>query len=635
VIAALLLGLYAALALSAAAQQSTTFDEIAHITGGASYWLTGDFRLQPENGILPQRWGALPIVLGGYRFPSLEQDAWWNADAWAVGYHFFYDQGNDLATMLLAGRSMMTLVAVALGVLVFAWSRRLFGPVGGLVSLVCYVFCPTMLAHGPLVTSDVTATFFFAAWTWASWRLLHRVSAGTLLAGALALAGLVLSKMSGVLALPVGVALIGIRLLGGRSLEMALGTPRSVTSRPRQLATFALAAGVQVAVVVVALWGAYGFRYSAFQTPPPGRQELAWESIAPVAAPVELARRERVLPEAYLYGFAFTHHYATTRPAFLNGRHSWRGWWWFFPYCLLVKTPPALFAILLLAGATGRWRTYETAPLWILFGVYWAFALTSHLNIGHRHILPTYPPMFVLAGAAGQWLADRRWAPRALVGIALAGQATAAVGVYPHFLAYFNVLAGGPRHGYRHLVDSSLDWGQDLPALKRWLVRNVDASTPVYLSYFGTGSPEFYGVRSHRLPSHFDLWRPRESYALTAGVYAVSATMLQSIYSQAPGPWAQPYEDAYQADVAAMRAIAAVGDQEERARRTRDFVGRELDRFEQLRFARLCAFLRQREPDDEVGYSILVYRLSARDVAQALEGPPAELVPQVAIEGLG
>src|SRR5438094_1460455 len=64
------------MAVSSVGQKSTTFAELAHLTAGYSYWLTGDFRLQPENGNLPQRWAALPLLLGHYRFPSLEQEAW-------------------------------------------------------------------------------------------------------------------------------------------------------------------------------------------------------------------------------------------------------------------------------------------------------------------------------------------------------------------------------------------------------------------------------------------------------------------------------------------------------------------------------------------------------------------------------
>ena len=75
-VAVALVLLWWVMAVSSVGQKSTTFDELAHLTAGYSYWLTGDFRLQPENGNLPQRWAALPLLLGHYRFPSLEQEAW-------------------------------------------------------------------------------------------------------------------------------------------------------------------------------------------------------------------------------------------------------------------------------------------------------------------------------------------------------------------------------------------------------------------------------------------------------------------------------------------------------------------------------------------------------------------------------
>jgi hypothetical protein len=189
--------------------------------------------------------------------------------------------------------------------------------------------------------------------------------------------------------------------------------------------------------------------------------------------------------------------------------------------------------------------------------------------------------------------------------------------VRPHYLAFFNALAGGPANGYRHLVDSSLDWGQDLPGLKRWLDREraSGSSEPVFLSYFGTGDPELYGIRSVRLPGFFDAPLLRDaSAALTAGTYCISATMLQNVYNplaRIRGPWTPEREAEYQ-----------------RLRGLEERYGSAALAYDMLRFARLTAYLRQREPDDHVGYSILIYRLGEEDLAEALEGdPPLSLRP--------
>ena len=108
-------------------------------------------------------------------------------------------------------------------------------------------------------------------------------------------------------------------------------------------------------------------------------------------------------------------------------------------------------------------------------------AMTSPLNLGERHLLPTYPALFILAGGAAGWLrSQHRWFGAAAVAALLVALGAESIAIRPHYLAYFNVLAGGPESGYRHLVDSSLDWGQDLPGLKRWLeVAEADSESPL------------------------------------------------------------------------------------------------------------------------------------------------------------
>ena len=205
---------------------------------------------------------------------------------------------------------------------------------------------------------------------------------------------------------------------------------------------------------------------------------------------------------------------------------------------------------------------YRTAPLWVLFVVYWSFAIPSHLNIGHRHILPTYPPMLMLAGGswfwlAGlqrliasaarrglhAWLAARRWPALAcLVLVSIGLFAAESLWRWPNYLAYFNQLVGGPSHAYRHLVDSSLDWGQELPALKQWLAeKKLDGSSNenTYLSYFGIGSPAYYGIPRRRFCRAIPGAR-RSGFPepLKAGTYCISATMLQNLYMTVfRGPW--------------------------------------------------------------------------------------------------
>ncbi len=207
--------------------------------------------------------------------------------------------------------------------------------------------------------------------------------------------------------------------------------------------------------------------------------------------------------------------------------------------------------------------------------------------------------------------------------------------IWPHYLAFFNSLAGGPKNGYRHLVDSSLDWGQDLPGLKKWIESHKDdpaAPGPIYLSYFGTGDPQYYGISpelAKLLPARPDWHKRQLAIPLTAGTYCISATRLQ-LGLPVSRPWSTSHESNYQkllrlAEQYTQAANGTLGPVQPVLGRSAAYWARVLYAYDHFRFARLAAFLRQRQPDDSVGYSILIYRLTDHDINQALFGPPAEL----------
>src|SRR5262249_18905668 len=177
------------------------------------------------------------------------------------------------------------------------------------------------------------------------------------------------------------------------------------------------------------------------------------------------------------------------------------------------------------------------AMLLIPVVLYWGVALTSHMNIGHRHLLPIYPFLIVFASKIGRVFDSLR--PRLLVviGVLLIGwNIWESAFIYPHYLAYFNQIAGGPSGGYRWLVDSNLDWGQDLKGLAKYMRAHPDE--PFYFSYFGTGKPQYYGIQGHFLPC-VPMKLDREYVGFdevpSGALVAVSATNLQCVYNDAPG----------------------------------------------------------------------------------------------------
>jgi hypothetical protein len=378
-------------------------------------------------------------------------------------------------------------------------------------------------------------------------------------------------------------------------------------------------------IVYTLIWSFYSFRYSAFAENSPGTGEFmfTWEQAEnhPGKPVVEFIRQHKLLPEAWIFGFSQVIA-ATSRQnrlAFLNGEYSVIGWWYFFPYGFLVKTPIPLFLILAMGFVFWLKKNgkpvglYEKAPLWILLTVYWIFAIRSEFNLGHRYILPIYPSLYIFAGGAASAFKEKSRIPKIVLMIFLGWFCMESIWIRPHYLAYFNELSGGPEKGYRHLVDSSLDWGQDLPGLRDWLESHKDQS-PVYLSYFGTSSPEYYGIKATSLTN----WDPSQGALaeLHAGTYCISATMLQCIYNVPIAHWSAPHEAAYQQLLKGPLT---------------ETTAKQLQRY---RFARLAAFLRQRNYDSQIGYSILIYKLNEDEVHKALYGPPAEMRPTIEVRGL-
>ena len=615
-----------------------TSDEIAHLTGGLAYNTRNDYRLQPENGNLPQRLAALPLTLAGQPLPPATDGNWRTANVWRYGHAFFYERGLSTDEFVFLGRAVIALFSAATGLLIFFWSRSLFGWRGAFVSLVLFTFCPTFLAHGALATSDVVMGFFFLASVGAWWRHLEKPGAAGALLSAFTLGLAFVAKFSAVL-LPPMLGLIALVWANGKALSTGWKLPLA------RIARSTLLHGV---ITWAVIWLFYGFRFSAFA---PGFAADAtlnhgWgfvlNDLGQPAKIIWYLKEWRVLPEAWLYGLAFVLQFSQARGAFMSGDYSTTGWITFFPFAFLIKTTVPMLLVVVVGLVASTWQTlrmgFVTAwphlrpltPLAVLFVVYWATSLASHLNIGHRHILPTYPVLFIAAGWLGRWLDFRRLLAAVLVSGLVCWHVGVALHARPDYLAYFNELVGGSKNGSRHLVDSSLDWGQELPGVKTWLDAHARPSEPVFMSYFGTGEPDYYGLEhARRLPFVNVYSTPQPLVPLEPGLYCVSATMLAHVYSDVRGPWTMKWENEY----IAARAIEPVlieytTNSARRAELERTAPAAKWQtaakRYDTLRFARLCYYLRLRPPEAQIGSAIFIYRLSAGEIQAATAGSLAD-----------
>ena len=250
-----------------ASQKSMTFDEMAHLTGGYTYWAFDDYRLHPENGNWPQRLGALPAVLGGAVVPPARSARLDDVERLCRSATSSCTSAATMPTPCSRrGRAVMALLGVALGALVYAWARRLVSPAGAWVSLLLFVFSPTFLAHGPLVTSDMAAALFFTAAVGAMWTVAAPGDTATV------------ARRRGALAGRVSVEAVGADPGAGRDRDAGgpgrsaagLSSSRSgVAPSSTQVARVSWPSSSASLVVFglvtwALIWASYGFRYTAF-----------------------------------------------------------------------------------------------------------------------------------------------------------------------------------------------------------------------------------------------------------------------------------------------------------------------------------------------------------------------------------
>ncbi|WP_221029760.1 ArnT family glycosyltransferase [Actomonas aquatica] len=622
-----LLALHALLATWGLRQVGVTHDETAHLTAGYAYWKFNDYRLQPENGNLPQRWAALPLLASAPHLdPAASPELWKRTSVWEISDDFFFASGNDHESMLWRGRLAMLCWPLSLGVLVFVWSRHYWGNRAALFSLGMWAVCPTILANGPLVTSGTTAAFWLLAATGAFWQALRR--GGRWIPLSLLATGFAfVAKFSCVLLVPI------FAVLG---LWDALQAP-SGRRDWRRLGRWSLLMVAHASAAAAVIWMSFGLRYPAAAPGMPPHEQfiLTWEEMlswkGPVTAVIQFARDWQLLPEAYIEGFTHVRYQGSARGAFLAGELSTTGWWWFFLATFAWKSTSAELLLTFLCAVLGLRRLARSgtslvsaqltrfAPLIVFVAVFGSFSLMSSLNIGHRHILALYPVLFILGGGVVQWMPRRgRAGLIALPVLSLAGALTVA----PHYLTFFNYLSGGPKQGWHKLVDSSLDWGQGLPALATWVNQHREPDEPLYVSYFGSDSLSYHLPDAIPFAPIYDHYRPRRFEELKPGLYCIGATMLQDIFSPVKGPWTADKEESYRRGMAWARRQLAQGTLENRII---DF-GREntegLWQVERLRFARIARYLRVRPPDAIVANATMVYRLNELEISALVEGPP-------------
>jgi hypothetical protein len=536
------------LALNSMVWDSPTMDEQNHLARGLAFLRTGDPRLSLEHPPLVNSISTLPLLtLPDVQLPL--DDPSWERQPPDVYWYWFADKllweyNHDVTRMIFLARLPIVFLTLGLALTGFHFAREAWGRWAALAAFLLLLFEPNILANGRYTTTDLGGTFFLFLAVYLLWRM-WRIGDWSWRHWLVAALGLGLafgSKLSTLIFVPIlmitaVLPLYDIRPPATRDkpspelVEGKGGSSRLSFHLPgwaRRLVQFITAGLLSILVV----WAIFGFEWGPF-----------WFSEGPL---MSLNQFSGPMPTFWAGIAKIVDLGSGGRASFLNGQFSTDGFLAYFPVAFVVKTPLVILLLLPLAAVVLLWReeTRKTAVFFLIpSALYFLFSIPSGLNIGYRHLLPMLPFLLVLiSGLAekqkdegGRTKDENHHASRITQYAVWIGITVLFVGtlwIHPHYLSYFNLLAGGPNGGRDILVDSNVDWGQDLLRLRQWQVEN--GVEDLKLGYFGTADPAYYGLEFEPLPGfprpefYIGLWDnpPFDTAAPEPGVYAISASSL-------------------------------------------------------------------------------------------------------------
>lgn len=524
------------LALASVWDDSFIVDEIPHVGAGYSYVAKGDMRLNPEHPPLPKDLAGLAIRFLNLNDEEVFRTKFWTEDIngqWEFGRRLIFNSGHDAELITRVAKIPPLFFFVASAILIFYATHKLYGSRAAFLALTLFSFSPTVLAHSRFVTTDVPALFGTLFATYFFIRYLKDPSRPNFWWTAVMFGITLLTKFSTFLLVPYFLL-----------LALIYGLIQVSCKKIRQV-TFHLLRSISIFAVgfVIVVWPTYYFHTWHY---PPKQQHRDTQYLLgsfgrrALADPVVWASDKPILRAVAQYSLGLlmvTQRSTGGNTTYFWGEVSRWGWKSYFPIVYFIKEPLAWWGLVIMAllapltqvaRLAGRKKSlklkvknmrdmgdwvknhFEEFAMLLWIAIYWATTLRSNLNIGVRHLLPVYP--FTIMLVAGQIERIRQklktkhqnYNPKSkiynvklsfyilpfTIYILIGWYLLENIKIFPYYLAYFNQVIGGPSQGYKYVVDSNLDWGQDLKRLAQWIEKNNIPK--IEMDYFGWADPVYY-----------------------------------------------------------------------------------------------------------------------------------------------
>ncbi len=528
-----------------------TLDEVGHLTAGLFFWEAGSGELYEVNPPLVKLATSAPVAM-------LQPRVQWNQlslnpgarTEWQVGRDYISLHGLKSFRYFSIAR-LVQIVFVGIWLLcVKHWATHVSGPSAGFVATLLSAFCPMMMGWSATICPDVPAAAICVL-SFVTFRtyLLNSTLRNAMIHGIVL--GLAFLTKSSLVILP----LIYLFLLLERSWRYFL---KSISHLflVAFVATYVLCAGYgfercfkplgEFQFFSAALAGRTGDGSLRRRVPKDSGNRFASTCLSDIPVPV---------PASYLEGLDLQKYdFELGMWSYLRGEHKFGGWWYWYIYALLVKTPVGTIGLFFIAcgwavwkvewrslarsllqriGRLGGWTRTGLAPssglsatfspdiggegtgankdntgpvlhenLILLAPAVCLFVLVSSqtgFSRYLRYVLPCYPFVFIwMSQIFSEKAGLPAWLRKVCWGL-LAWSVISSLSVFPHSMSYFNELAGGPENGPAHLIDASIDWGQDVLFLADWTKEHPEAK-PLYLSLHVFFDPRVAGIEYEHPP---------------------------------------------------------------------------------------------------------------------------------------
>lgn len=541
-------------------QESGIKNELPNITAGYSHVAHLDYRLNPENPPLVKILSAIPLLFLDLNFDT--NSLYWQDTVngqWGMGAEFLYGSGNNADQIIRWSRIAPMLLTLILISFVYIWSREIMGATWALLPTVITALTPTFLAHGHYVTTDIGATLGIFVATYYFVKFLNEQTKKHLIWAGVGLGVALLMKFSTLLLIPFFILLAGILIAVDFSKNFK---DSSWSRRLRRLWEQKLKYGkALVMIFTIGFLVIYPFYLITTINYPAERQHSDTEFILstfaggptpkgeicnPMRCLAELniwaSDKPLVRPYAqYMLGALMnTQHFTENNTVYFLGEVSNQEKPLYPLVAYVLKEPIPVLILIVFTALLAIYRIVKTLfrrkskfteylgthlaefTMLLFIFIYTTWTIANPPNIGVRHLMPIMPFLYILSVVGlKRWAQNNtlkksirfklgKKAKLGLIYILTAWFLISTALAYPFYLSYYNEFVG-TKNGWKYMVSSNYDWGQDLKRLEKYVKENDIERIAV--DYFGAGAGE---AAEYYMPGVAKRWSsskgdPRES----------------------------------------------------------------------------------------------------------------------------